>query len=632
MKICHKNRALTLLMFFLISTSCLYSFSNDENENLSLNEKKSSVSSENVMKTDKSMPIKKVSNISALVNISEKEAIVEVEDDDRGGVFSLIHDAGLVADNGLIFQAENIGDGWYWVRKTEKDDPTNIKWYGAKGMGLSHYKEDSAAITNAIAALEKKGGGKLYFPASDNYYGFNGDGILLPDNIEIYGDGPKSEIMHVNPSSGTYYRGVIFFTTTYGPNISASIVSVPSYPILETPENQKYVIVKNSASLKNLTEGLVIGLGSNKFFKNNDSKQIRFGQFELNEITRISNDTVYLKYPTSLSFQTKNNKKEPPAIIDVNGNHTSNEQLSRKKKTKVFNRVTKNIYIHDLKLSQADHNLIDNVPYNNPKPITNPIALGGTFESRFENLVLDGFGTFGGNMWNRCVVSNLNITSALKLLDLGYGSSNTVIHDIKWHFRNNKADTVRLSLMYLNEASHHIEIYNVNADGPWSGQHLIQIGDGANHLSVHDITLNFPSCNAPDNYGIFIRDLNGQISVHDITLKNIKIKLGLIGQYIRLVGQQSNSVAKNIILDNIDFEGKTTRRQGYSVFVNDFGNLKMKDIVIPTGNIFFSKVQNGIIDGLKAPNSIVVCPDKTEIAPQILKSNIKGSSKTKMTK
>lgn len=570
-------------------------------------------------------PVKaSVSSIGELIRFSEKIPALHVTDIQRGGDFVLVHNVEMQNDNGLVFPADAFGTGWHWVREVKKDEPTNLKWFGAKGLGIDTYKEDSAALVNAIKSITQKNGGKLYIPASTSYYGFNGDGIVLPDNIEIYGDGPKSEIKHINPASGTYYRGVIFFTTTYGNSASKGVVRIPSYPLFETPAKQKYVLLKKAADAANFNTGTLIGLGGKLFFKNQDPKQPRYGQFEINEIVDIKGDTIFLKYPTTTSFQ--GNKKKPPVIIDVNGKHSYAKKLNAARGTNFDDRITRNIYIHDLKLSQAEKNLINNTPYSDPAPPFNLIALGGTFESKFENLILEGFGTFGGNMWNRCEVSNLQIISSKKLFDLGAGSANTVIHDVKWSFKQSQADTAIRSLIYLNEGSHHIEIYNVEADGDWSGQHLIQIGEGANNLYLHDIVLNIPGYKAPSNYGIFIRDQDNNVNVYNVTLKNITVKLGVIAQYIRLAGQPSDNSARNIVLENINFEGKTSRPKGYSVYVSDFGNIRFQNVAIPEGNIYFSKLQKGVVDGLKAPNSILICPDKSDIAPKILNATVKASA------
>jgi hypothetical protein len=486
------------------------------------------------------------------------------------------------------------------VVANQSDEIFNLKSYGAKGLGVISYKDDSAALVNAIKAIKNKGGGKLYIPSSTSFYGFNGDGILLPDNIEIYGDGPQSEIKHINPANCKYYKGVIFYTTTYGPNSSLSIVREPSYPIKDAAEQQHFVVAKKASDVSKLKQGIVIGLGGKLFFKKNQEFKPRYNQFELNEVTRVHSDTVFLKYPLSVPLETDG---ESPVIIDVNGDHTYNEKIG------VYDRVSKNIYIHDMKFSQADHNMINNTPYfsEEDKAPFNMIALGGTFESKFENLTLDGFGTFGGNMWNRCDISHLKIFSARKFTDLGYGSANTKIHNIEWTFKGSKADTSSRSLAYLNDGTHHIEIYDIKIAGAWSGNNLVQMAGGSHHLYLHDIKIDLPAFNGPSNFLIGIVDDNESVYVHDITFENISIKVGVIGQYIKIRGK-SETTNKKILFNNVQFEGEVASKR-YSVYISNSPDISLENVTVSQGDIYISNVKNAKIKNLKASNSVVVSDD-----------------------
>src|ERR1700759_5475604 len=103
--------------------------------------------------------------------------------------------------------------------------------------------------------------------------------------------------------------------------------------------------------------------------------------------------------------------------------------------------------------------MIRNTPYAAKQP-NNVIGLGGTFESKFDHLTLEGAGTFGGNLWNRCEISNLTIYSQWKLVDFGYGSSNTKMHDINWIFKPTKIRDTSSALVYLDDGTHDIELYN----------------------------------------------------------------------------------------------------------------------------------------------------------------------------
>ena len=560
-----------------------------------------------------------VNDLPSLISYMGNASELYVNSPDRGGVFKLTEKNNLANDYGMIFPSSR-GNNWHWMREPGKDSVINLKWYGAKGLGVKSYKDDSTALFRAVNYMKSKGGGKLYIPAAPSFYAFNGNGIVLSDNMEIYGDGEKSEIKHINPASGTYYRGVVFFTTTYGPSMALSVIREPSFPIQDAPVSQSFVTLNNQQDAAKLKVGSLVVLGGRKFYKNNDPKSPRLGQFEINEITNIEANKIILKYPLSTPLTTG---QEPPVIINVNANATYNDKLG------VYDRISKNIYIHDLKLSQADYDMIDNTPYDVSRPPSNLIALGGTFESRFQHLFIQGAGTFGGNMWDRCEISNLEIVGYRKVLDLGYGSCNSVIHDINWQYADNKADTTKISMMYLNEASHNVEIYNLKATGNWSGKSLIQIAGGANHIYLHDIVFNLPDYTGPVNAGIFIKDDDDKIFVHHITLKNITINVKSVGQFIKIEGNKSVADERDIVLDNVKFTGKTTNFKKYTVDVNNAGNIVFKDVTIPEGDyVRVANSKNAKIDNLDAPNSYLINSSDNGSSASVSGGNVKGTTNT----
>lgn len=586
--------------------------------------------------------------IVAMEQYNGSQTTMKISDAGVGGDFTLVNDESLKDDGGVVFPATGKGGGWHWVRKMNATDPVNLKWYNAKGIGLSGYKDDSAALVNAIKFIKNKGGGALYIPASTSFYGFNGNGILLPDNIEIYGDGPKTEIKHVNPESGTFYRGVIFFTTTYGPNSNLSIAREPVYNIDDAPKGQSYVIVQNPAEFQQLKVNTVVGLAANFFFKKENAKKPRFSEFELNEIVRISGDSVFLRHPLSVNLfeQTetersgknqskrsggkKGNKTIDPTqkdlarkggnavIIDASGDHSYNDKLG------VYDRLSKNISIHDMTLSQADYNMISNTQYNADGLPGNVIALGGTLDSKFYNLTLNAFGNFGGNMYNRCDVHDLKVYSSRKLIDFGYGSANTKVHDIQWIFKNSVIDTIERSFAYINDGTHDIEMYNIKASGDWSGSNLIQIAGGAHHINIHDITLDIPKYNAPDNTAISLRDDNNLVYVHDITFKNITIKLGMIKQFVSIRGDSTVAENKNVVFDNVTFVGSTAKEDKHSVFIKNCPYIILNNLNFSSGNLYLDNAGGGTVTNLVAPQAeIEITNNNGRTPPHIANSKYK---------
>jgi hypothetical protein len=52
----------------------------------------------------------------------------------------------------------------------------------------------------------------------------------------------------------------------------------------------------------------------------------------------------------------EHNNSGYPVIVDINAKKTFNEKLN------VYDHISRNIYIHDLKLSQSNFNMINNLP------------------------------------------------------------------------------------------------------------------------------------------------------------------------------------------------------------------------------------------------------------------------------
>jgi hypothetical protein len=567
--------------------------------------------------------------VNFLNNYNGNEKEISVDDEDRGGNFRATFNDKLKDDYGVIFPYENKGKGWHWVRKGVTDSGViNIKWFGAKGTGLSNYKDDSAAFAKAVARLWTKGGGKLYIPASKSFYGFNGDGLLLPDNTEIYGDGQKSQIKHVNPGSGTYYRGAVFYTTTYGPLNAVSIMREPVYPIQDAEKNQNFITVKNNADISKLKTGELIGLGAGYFLKNQkEEKKARYSNFEVNEITRIEGNKVYLKYPTSVPLKTSSKSNLPnqkvdrtsPVIVDVNGNHTFSDKL------KAYDRISRNIYIHDLYLSQADYNMINNTPYPSNVPPPSPIiALGGTFESRYNNLILDSYGTFGGNLFNRCDIGNLTIYSVIKLTDLGYGSANTKMHDVKWVFKQSKiVDTnTTMGFVYLNDGTHDIELSHITATGNWNGKNLFVINGGGHNINIHDVEINLPKLRNSRSTAIIIRDDNEITFSHDITFRNVSISIGGLKQFVEVMGTEQVPDDRKIVFDNVSFNGAVSN-PGRAISITNSPAITLSRIKMSQGNIFLDNAASAKIDNLDAPQSDIINRNGKGQKPQVVASKFK---------
>jgi hypothetical protein len=109
---------------------------------------------------------------------------------------------------------------------------------------------------------------------------------------------------------------------------------------------------------------------------------------------------------------------------------------------------------------------------------------------------------------------------------LGYGSANTKLHDIKWVYKDTKISEGKVALVYLNDGTHDIELYNINVSGEWSRGNIFQLAGGSHNIYVHDVEINLPDYSAPNGRIFSIRDDNKNVYVYDVTFENITVKLG----------------------------------------------------------------------------------------------------------
>lgn len=507
----------------------------------------------------------------------------------------------------------------------------NLKDYGAKGLGVSSIKEDAEALRKAIADLNKAGGGKLYVPNPPKFYAFSGDGVFVGDNVEIYGDGKgKSEIRNVSPMSGNFMKGPIFLFSTYGAVDRFGIFQdgIDQFPIQDAQKKAQYVVLKDPSNGSKLLSGEVVILGAGKFLHAETENKGRFHYMELNEISSISNGKVSFKYPLSIPLNS-DNKSNSPVIININNTLTKNSKLNIK------NGSSKNIYIHDLTLSQAQTDeLHNNAPINqdggdNENGLSGIWQPGGAFGSRFENLEINAYGGLEGNMFTRCNFNNLTIKATKKFFDFGYGSSNDTVHDITWQYMPSVASNFATAFIICNDGTHDILMYKINSSGDWNGESLITMSQ-AKSINMHDMTFNFPNYNKP-NILIQIADKEG-VHSRDVSLNNIKVTVGSARAFLRIAGDNTPEPNRNINITNASFKGtilvndnqqsftaakkpnkkngkgagKAKVDKGQALIAKNVDGLTLNNIDISSGELYIENCNNSNIQKLVAPSSTLI--------------------------
>ena len=125
--------------------------------------------------------VAKVSSIAGLASLDGTTPTVIVTDLDRGGTF--IWSSTGTANGGTVFA----GATGYWNR--QYDGAVNVKWFGAKGDGVT---DDTAAIQAALDALPALGG-VVYFPGEGPYT--CASGVTTDKNLILRGDGKQTTIL-----------------------------------------------------------------------------------------------------------------------------------------------------------------------------------------------------------------------------------------------------------------------------------------------------------------------------------------------------------------------------------------------------------------------------------------------------
>lgn len=507
-------------------------------------------------------------------------------DDGGGGNFYWDDTSTVIADAGSAFQVAGVKTG-RWLRVMSS--PVNLRWFGAKGEGLSSLIQDSKALRKSIAYIAKTGGGILFIPECHNYYAYRGEGIVLPDNIEISGNGNASHIRVVDPSASTYYRGPLFLLSTYGPNGPISLFSCPKYSVQPSKRGSSVIVLKKRSDMSHFYAGKLIGNGSGVFFKNDDPNEKRWLHFELNKVKSINQDTIFLKYPLSEDMPGR------AFIVDVNNNGVMHPKLH------LPMHISSNVNIHDLLLSQAETNEVETKGIT--KFPTGILGTGGSFESKIHDVTLKGFIGFAGNMFCRMDIYNLSIYANQKIMDFGYNSHNTSFHDIKMFYEPSKAFDRSIFAIYINEGSHDLEMYNVTASGNWQGNGIFQIAGGAHRINIHNVDIDFPIQSSVGKNIILLNDDNDSTYISDITLKNITIKVNSCKQWIKADGKATVPENRNILFDNVKFVGGTSNAD-YAVYINRMGNINLRNVTVPNGDTIFVANNNGaVIENLYAPNS-----------------------------
>jgi len=442
--------------------------------------------------------------------------------------------------------------------------PLNLKQdFGAKGLGISSVNDDTHALENAITSLQN--GGILFIPPGT--YAYNGPGLMVPDGVEIYGNGNSSEIWSVNPAGNANdtnkLNGVIFFTSKYiGFALFKGNHKETAYPIKKVTNGDTVVTSDTSVNFTLFKAGDLCMVVDGLTERNNDTSQRYYPFGEMNEVISAGPNKVTLKFPVSFTSMQQSSSK----IIRLNTGKTSPWGGDQ--------RIAKNVSIHDLKLTQAKKNEYrDSVFPNNTS--MNTVLKGGAFNSKFYNLTISAVSSFpDGNLFTRCVLNNITVKAHRKLLDLGYNSAFDTIKNINWMYDTpgvNIADKTT-SFSFIDQGTHDIIFDSINitgrfkaTDSVWNGNNLILLGGNASNISFNHHSFSLPGYSTTQYNILNFTDDTDFAVIRNISILNSDFQFAKARYFIDGDGYSCRD-DRNINLSGVTYSGAVDRRFNFVNF------------------------------------------------------------------
>lgn len=184
---------------------------------------------------------------------------------------------GAIANNGIWFSYS--GGGGLWERQFSIGGPINVKWFGAKGDGVT---EDTLSITNTLSVASQYGF-SVFIPKGTYLV----NQVFLTSNIEIFGEGdlsilqtlyknqiPETDfIFYVNSSSGNNIQNVRIKDLKF----NSSVATLSQYKHFLSLSGVSNFIIENCLFQQFRGDGIYLGSSTGV---HNDNVTIRNCRFD----------------------------------------------------------------------------------------------------------------------------------------------------------------------------------------------------------------------------------------------------------------------------------------------------------------------------------------------------------------
>ena len=448
-----------------------------------------------------------------------------------------------------------------------------------------------------LSFLNFMGGGAIDFRTDGSNYFPMSKGQVLYDNIEMFSStasGPNGHVRHVNPDNDPYFKGIFAYPSTYGANNAQSIEQAVKYNLSAIALGAPSITFTTPAEAANFAVGSLIVVASAVTWLKGAGQNIRRLWYECNEVTTVDAGTGVV----GLKYRMQEAISGTPLAINVNqANGPVHPVLN------IVNRMTRNLHIHNLHITQADRNEVaDTALVVTPSFL---FQIGGTFESKFHDLTLECFGGWAGNQWYRCEIHDIDLRSNRHIFDLGYGSHNTELYDWKWTYLPSAVASVLGGLIYMGESTHDNTVRGIKVNGSgWNGNSVIQ-GERAIRWHVHDIDFYLPTHDTI-NMLLLLNDEEPAVFHEDLRFHDITFRGSTCGRLIDVDGNTGpTGIARGLIIENVKFLDITDKLTNTASFIRirKTDGVTIRGIRTEiTASLEASNFNNCVIEEFYAPN------------------------------
>lgn len=346
---------------------------------------------------------------------------------------------------------------------TSPSEPTviNVRDYGASPAASP--SQNVAAFQSAIDKAAGSGGGQTVFVPAGTYETDNP--IYMRDYVTLSGEGATSHIRNIAT------KGISTNAIMMGDYHGRSFLEGNFLSIRPAMKYSLTLFFRTPSDSQTFAPGDLIILQSEEGFRGDHRPEFQ----EINEVVSTGPGTVQLKYPLHANLEGANPKVQrsgDTSNMSVRGNVA---------------RIVKGATIQKLKISSRG----------------SWMSLGGAFECKIENLVLDSAAVMNVNGFARSVMRNIKANYWRRMIHLAYYCHHSIIEYVDATYREAYPDAPGEGIN-LGEASHNNIVRRINVNSKDAGGYraAVQLGNSSDN-EISDIQ--FKLTNSPDLYIVEFR-------------------------------------------------------------------------------------------------------------------------------